>query len=223
MPINRKNVLNWYNAIPENNPSAFWEHFDPDKLKTNEIECGDAVLAKIPDLPGKISYRKRNDREYVFFLKGRKYNAEKQYSEPDRVLIGRRVEGMPGLMYPNDNYERIFSREGTEMDENMTPEEEQFVQHFGVYGLYNSFFNGLYNEFKQQTRKHADDRVNRYKAESINKVLKPLKDMMQGEEYGRFLRLMEPGEGERGMSYGDGMILLTQYKSALGKYHREHR
>ena len=177
---------------------------------------------KTPDLPGRISYRKRDDREYVFYLKGRKYNAEKQYSEPDRVLIGRRVEGMPGLMYPNDNYERIFSREGTEMDENMTPEEEQFVQHFGIYGLYNSFFNGLYNEFKQQTRKHADDRVNRYKAESINKVLKPLKEMMEGEAYADLLGLIETAEEkEEGMTCSDVMILLTQYKSALAKYHRD--
>ncbi len=63
--------------------------------------------------------------------------------------------------------------------------------------------------------------MNRYKAESINKVLEPLKDMMKGEEYSDLLGLIETTEdGEEGMTYGDVMILLTQYKSALAKYHR---
>ena len=45
--------------------------------------------------------------------------------------------------------------------------------------------------------------------------------MMSGEEYADLLGLIETAEdGEEGMTYGDVMILLTQYKSALTKYHR---
>ena len=66
--------------------------------------------------------------------------------------------------------------------------------------------------------------MNAYKAESINKVLRPLREMMKDEEYAGFLGLIETGDGEdgEGMSYSDAMILLTQYKSALAKYHRSH-
>jgi len=182
---------------------------------------GNPVL--IPDIPEKISFMKKDDREYVRYLAKRKYNAEKKYTESGWVLIGRRAEGMPRLMYPNDNYETIFCREGEGMDEAMTAEEEQYIRDNGIYGMYSSFFTGLYNEFRQQTRKKADDPVNRYKAENINKVLAPLKEMMQGEEYAELLGLISAAEdGEEQMNYGDVMILLTQYKSALAKYHRRY-
>ena len=65
--------------------------------------------------------------------------------------------------------------------------------------------------------------INGYKADSINKVLLPLKEMMQGEPYAELLGLITSIENEEeGMTYSDGMILLTQYKSALSKYHRSH-
>ena len=69
---------------------------------------------------------------------------------------------------------------------------------------------GLYHEFKQQTRKNADLYINGYKADSINKVLLPLKEMMQGEPYAELLGLISSIEyGEEGMTYSDAMILLT--------------
>ena len=109
------------------------------------------------------------------------------------------------------------------MEESKTPEEEQFSRDSSTYTLYNSFFEGLYHEFKQQTRKNADLYINGYKADSINKVLLPLKEMMQGEPYAELLGLISSIEyGEEGMTYSDAMILLTQYKSALAKYHRSH-
>lgn len=179
---------------------------------------------KIPERPGKINFMRQDGKEYVRYLADRKYNAEKGYTESDWILIGRRIDGMPGLMYPNDKYEQYFEEEETGMEETMTPEELLYTQNNSTYGLYSSFFDGIYHEFKQQTRKKADEPVNRYKAESINKILQPLQEMMKDEAYAGFLGLIETGEenGEEGMSYSDAMILLTQYKSALGKYHRSH-
>ena len=177
----------------------------------------------IPDIPEKINIMKKDDKEYVRYLASRKYSAGKGYTESNWVLIGRRIETMPRLMYPNDNYEKYFCREDEHMEENMTAEEAQYVQDNGIYGLYAPFFTGLYNEFKQQTRRKADEPINRYKAESINKVLLPLKEMMKGEEYAELLGLISTAEdGEESLNYGDVMILLTQYKSALTKYHRSH-
>ena len=179
---------------------------------------------KIPNLPGKINFMRKDGKEYVRYLAGRKYNPQKGHTEPDWILIGRRIEEMPGLMYPNDNYDLYIKEEADPMEEAMNQEEQLYVQRNGTYGLYVSFFDGIYHEFKQQTRKKADEPVNRYKAESINKILQPLREMMKDEEYSGFLGLIETGEenGEEGMSYSDVMILLTQYKSALGKYHRSH-
>ena len=180
-------------------------------------------LVRIPDIPGKITFLKKDDKEYVRYLTERKYNAEKKISEPAWILIGRRCETMPGLMYPNDNYEQYFiHKEAEPMSEEMTREEAEFAQKNRTYGMYSPFFEALYHEFRQQTRKRPDSPVNRFKAESLNEVLIPLKEMMQGEEYAGLLGLIEAG-GEDGMSYSDAMIVLTQYKSALGKYRRAHR
>ena len=176
---------------------------------------------KIPAVRGKISFLQKDGKEYVRYLTGRQYNAEKGYTESYWVEIGRKIEEMPGLMFPNDNYEKIFEEEGEGMDKTMTPQEQLFVRNHSTYELCFMFFDGIYHEFKQQTRKRADEPVNPYKAESINKVLRPLQEMMKDEEYAGFLGLIETG-GEEGMSYSDVMLLLTQYKSALGKYRRSH-
>jgi len=47
---------------------------------------------------------------------------------------------------------------------------------------------------------------------------------MKNEEYAEFPELIEEPEGEtdEGMSCSDVMILLTQYRSAPGKYHGSH-
>ena len=178
---------------------------------------------KIPDIPKRIRLKEKDGHQYVQYLAGRPYDADKRHNVPNWVNIGKRIETMPRLMYPNDNYEKYFCGEDEQMEENMTAEEAQYVQDNGTYGLYAPFFTGLYNEFKQQTRKKADEPVNRYKAESINKVLLPLKEMMKGEEYAELLGLISTAEdGEESLNYGDVMILLTQYKSALTKYHRNH-
>ncbi len=178
---------------------------------------------RIPDVPGKISFVTIDDKEYVRFLIRRQYSAEKKYTEQDRVLIGRRCETMPGLMYPNENYEKYFGEKEEEiMSGALTPEEEAFTRKNKTLGVYMPFFEALYHEFRQQTRKRPDNRLNLYKAESLNRVLKPLKEIMQGEDYAELLGLAEAGgkDEESGMSHSDVMILLTQYKSALAKYRR---
>jgi len=180
---------------------------------------------KIPKIPKKIRFKEKDGTQYVQYLEARKYDSDKKHNVPDWVNIGKKIESMPSMMYPNDNYERIFCEEEREaMEESMTPEEEQFATDSNTYELYNSFFEGLYHEFKQQTRKNTDYFINAYKADSINKVLLPLKEMMQGEPYAELLGLITSIENEEdGMTFSDAMILLTQYKSALAKYHSSRR
>ena len=177
---------------------------------------------KIPDMNGKIRSIEKNGTQYIQYLVSRRYDSGKKHNVPTWANIGRRCERMPGLMFPNDNYEKYFiTREGEEhMNENMTPEEEAFAQNNRTYGLYAPFFEALYHEFRQQTRKRPDELLNKYKTECLNRVLRPLKEMMKDEEYAEMLELAECSDGECGMSSSDVMILLTQYKSALNKYRR---
>ena len=85
------------------------------------------------------------------------------------------------------------------------------------------FFDALYYEFRQQARKRPDDRLNRCKAECLNRVLNPLRDILKDEEYSEFLIpiVSDEDDAENGMSCSDVMMILTQYKSALEKFHRK--
>ena len=178
-------------------------------------------VVKIPEIPGKITFMKKDEKEYVRYLAARTYDRERQYNVPEWIVIGRRSGTMPGLMYPNDNYEQYFGEEKAEMDEGMTPEETAFVQGSGRLELYGPFFDALYYELRAQAKKRPDSPVSRYKAESLNRVLAPLQEMMQEEDYAGLLGLVGTGDGEEGgMSHSDAMILMTQYKSALAKYRR---
>ena len=178
-------------------------------------------VVKIPEIPGKITFMKKDEKEYVRYLAGRTYDRERKYNVPEWVVIGRRSETMPGLMYPNENFDRYFGEEaGT--GEEMTPEEASFAQDSGTYEMYGPFFDALYYEFRSQAKKRPDSLVSRYKAESLNRVLAPLKEMMEEEDYVGLLGLIGAGDGEEGgMSHSDAMILMTQYKSALAKYRRQ--
>ena len=42
----------------------------------------------LPDIPGRISFSKIEGKEYVRYQTDRKYNANKKYNEPERVMIG---------------------------------------------------------------------------------------------------------------------------------------
>ena len=60
---------------------------------------------KIPDVRGKISFRKKADSVYVQYEIGRTYNAARKNTSPKRVVIGLQIRNAPTLMLPNENYE----------------------------------------------------------------------------------------------------------------------
>lgn len=115
MPMNRHS---WYDSIPRSDAQTrFWEHFSADRLKANEIECGDATLAKIPKIEGLISRRKKQNgtfvTTYVELILSRTYDKDKKQSRNKRVIIGIDVSHVyPGMMMINDKYHDYFDRDG---------------------------------------------------------------------------------------------------------------
>ena len=176
----------------------------------------------IPDVPGRIFFRKYHETRYVQYQVEKKYNPERQYNEHVRKTIGIQLEHMPSLMLPNENYELYFTKEGKPMEQPYSQAESEFIRDFDIYTQYGDFFTGLYFEIKQQSRRGLDKVITPYQAGSLNRILAPLKEMMQGEEYADCLSLVQiPDEDSPGMTYGDVMILMTQYKIALSKYSRK--
>jgi len=184
---------------------------------------------RIPEIPGKITLMNKDNSTYVKYQTGREYDSHKRYNVPTRVIIGVRIENMPTMMMPNENYADYFTRDGREIaamsgwetenraGEEITEEEEEFRGKWETFQEYREFFLDLFYEIKAQSRGRLETKVPEYQAAAMNEILEPLRELLKGESYGRLLEMISAGE----TSYGDAMILLCKYKTALGKYYSE--
>ena len=178
---------------------------------------------KIPEIPGKIVLTEVNGAHYVKYLVGQEYDRIRKFSIPKRVVIGTQIENMPTMMMPNENYLQYFSKEGKEMqdtEENgeiLTETEKEYNERRARYKRYRAFFEELFYEIKAQSRGRLETTVPEYQAAAVNRILRPLKEMMEGEAYSEMLELID----ESGMSYGDAVVLLCNYKTALSRYYSE--
>ena len=66
------------------------------------------AIVKIPDVPGKITYRTKGKTTYVEFEYGRVYDRERQFTIANRKTIGKQSEADPTIMQPNENYMKFF-------------------------------------------------------------------------------------------------------------------
>lgn len=69
------------------------------------------LLVNVPDAPGKLLLTKKADTVYVYYEIGRVYDAQKQYTYPKRVTIGKLSKEDPNKMQPNENYLKYFPEE----------------------------------------------------------------------------------------------------------------
>ena len=204
---------------------------------------------KIPEVAGKISFMKKTDRTYVRYEFGRTYNPVKKSTIPQRAIIGLQIRNAPTLMLPNENYEKYFGKDG---DEKMTAKERMTAENFEAmsndFWMLNCMFEQLYFEFPIQAHRNPHFVVNAYKIQRINKILVPLKRLMEGKPYGAFLEIppepvevpdneplittaLDPADGSPeeqrlrsgktklvGLDYSDIALLLTQYKGAMTRF-----
>ncbi len=185
---------------------------------------------RIPEIPGKISMKKKRDRTYVQYELQREYNPEKKYNVPTRIVIGQQIRTKPEWMLPNEKYEQIFS----EAMKNMTEEERETAAEYiatrGEFRTLQVLFDQMYYEFQAQARRDPHEVVNEYKVEKINRVLDRLMELMEGKNYADFLERVPAPQTENredgkeqlsGLDYGDVALLLTQFKGAVTRYSGE--
>ena len=186
---------------------------------------------KIPNVPGKITLRKRTDRTYVVYEIGRTYNSARKNTNPQRIYIGLQIRNAPTLMLPNENYAKFFENG----EEKMTARERKAAQDYEAvrneFSMLNSLFDQLYFEFQIQAHRSPNYVVNSFKIQRINKIFKPLKALMADEDYAEFLiipdepQTVSGSEGEEdklvGLDYSDVALLLTQYKGAMTRFSAE--
>ena len=66
------------------------------------------AMVKIPDVPGKITYRTKGNTTYVEYEYGRVYDKERQFTIANRKTIGKRSAVDLTVMQPNENYMKFF-------------------------------------------------------------------------------------------------------------------
>ncbi|MDD2402735.1 MAG: transposase [Clostridia bacterium] len=65
-------------------------------------------LVKIPEVKGKITYRKGNDACYVYYEYDRIYDPQRKYTNVKRTMIGKQSKADSHMMQPNQNYLKYF-------------------------------------------------------------------------------------------------------------------
>lgn len=65
-------------------------------------------LVKTPDVPGKITFRKKGDATYVEFEYSRTYDPRRQYTIVKRSTIGKLSKSDPKMMQANQNFLKYF-------------------------------------------------------------------------------------------------------------------
>ena len=174
----------------------------------------------IPKAPGKISVKTKNGSEYIRYLVGRKYESDRKFNIPRWTVIGIRIPSIPEMMLPNGNYHIYFSGDG-KMNEEQKATAENYERGKKAFVTLRDLFDQMYYEFQTQSRRKPDDPVNGYKAMKINSILEPLREMMGGEEYGKYLDLIDTEGADTAKTYSDAALLLTQYKGAMRRYYNE--
>lgn len=178
----------------------------------------------IPDVPGKISFKKKKGSEYVQYETDRQYDPNRKYNLPDRKIIGIRIPAIPEMMLPNENYRKYFSEGEEKMSNTQKETAAQYAADKKQFTILRDLFDQLYYEFQMQSRRKPDETLNPYKAMKINSILEPLRKMMAGEEYASYLDLVditqEDGEEKSisGKTYSDVALMLTQYKGAMKRF-----
>ncbi len=93
------------------------------------------------------------------------------------------------------------------------------------FDLLSGMLTRLASEIADLSKKQPDGLVNSFKVGQINRVLKPLKEIMADEPSAAFLDLVEEVEDRAEKSrnsYSDVAVILSQFREACGEYRSKH-
>lgn len=87
------------------------------------------------------------------------------------------------------------------------------------YRLLNPLLNAIYDEFRILSSKKPNDSLNKYKVSVVNRILKPVKILLEEEMISSYLDILDDAI----LPFNsDVIIILSQYKSALIMYGRKY-
>ena len=182
---------------------------------------------RIPEIKGKITYKKYKDGKYVLYETGRRYDKWRKFDLISRVHIGNQIPAMPEYMIPNENYFKYIAGGEEQMNENEQDTLEKCKRERERAFKIQEFFEQMYYDFQFRSKTQPDTVLNEFKVRKLNRVLEPLLELIKDEPAAGWLEVIpEPVEEEmedgrtvlRGMTYSDVMIILTQFRCVEGDY-----
>lgn len=88
-----------------------------------------------------------------------------------------------------------------------------------LYSTISPLLKSIYSEIKDFSKKKLDDPINLNKVKMINRLLIKAKELLKNEASNEYLDLLEE---EALPSISDAVLIVSQYISALDKFHSDH-
>ena len=173
---------------------------------------------QIPEAPGKLVFREKGNHVYVLYETGRTYDPVSRNTKVERKYIGMQIPQQPELMLPNENYLIYFGEE----DQSITEAQENMIRNYEDKRereqMLRGFFDQAYYEFLVMSRKTPESPVRAEKVKRINRILRPLMEMMAGEAYAEFLELIPEQASSEPLTCSDVAMMLTIFKTGVDRY-----
>lgn len=87
------------------------------------------------------------------------------------------------------------------------------------YKLLDPLINGVYEEFKELSKKKPEAVLNMYKVKVINRILEPIKGLLKDEEVIQFLDVLNQDDLP---TNSDVILILNQYLKALDMFYSKY-
>ena len=87
------------------------------------------------------------------------------------------------------------------------------------YQLLNPIFNTLLKEIKELSKKKPDDIINKFKADSVNKILVRIKALLKKEPTNDFIEVIN---ADTLPSNSDIVLLMVQFESSLIQFFNKY-
>ena len=88
-----------------------------------------------------------------------------------------------------------------------------------LYLTISPLLHAAFGELKEFSKKKQDDAMNVNKVKMINRLLEKAKEILKDEPTAEYLDLLDEDQLP---SYSDAVLMMSQYISAMSKFHDDH-
>lgn len=98
-------------------------------------------------------------------------------------------------------------------------EKKTSVEQIRLYGTISPLLHSAFNEIKELSKRKQDEELKLKKVQIINRLLGKAKEVLKNEPTVEFLDLLDEDELP---SNSDAVLIMSQYISAMNKFHSDH-